>query len=58
MNNWLRAFDPEQVQAVVAAYLGCTPLKDAFSDRLESALTAASRRGILIKRGEVIRKAE
>jgi hypothetical protein len=51
-------YTPEEVLHLVADYLGCKRLKDAFSDRLESALTAASRRGILIKRGEEIRKAE
>lgn len=51
-------YTPEEVLHLAADYLGCKRLKDAFSDRLESALTAASRRGILIKRGEEIRKAE
>ena len=51
-------YTPEQVLHLAADYLGCKRLKDAFSDRLESALTAASHRGLLIKRGEEIRKAE
>ncbi len=51
-------YTPEEVLHLAADYLGCKRLKDAFSERLESALTAASRRGILIKRGEEIRKAE
>lgn len=51
-------YTPEEVLRLAADYLGCKRLKDAFSDRLESALTAASRRGILIKRGEEIRKAD
>ena len=51
-------YTPEEVLHLAADYLGCKRLKDAFSDRLESALTAASRRGILIRRGEEIRKAE
>ena len=51
-------YTPEEVLHLAADYLGCKRLKDAFSDCLESALTAASRRGILIKRGEEIRKAE
>jgi hypothetical protein len=51
-------YTPEEVLHLAADYLGCKRLKDAFSERLESALTAASLRGILIKRGEEIRKAE
>lgn len=51
-------YTPEDVLHLAADYLGCKRLKDAFSDRLESALTAASRRGLLIKRGEEIRKVE
>jgi hypothetical protein len=51
-------YTPEEVLHLAADYLGCKRLKDAFFERLESALTAASRRGILIKRGEEIRKAE
>lgn len=51
-------YTPEEVLHLAADYLGCKRLKDAFSERLESALTAASRRGLLIKRGEEIRKAE
>lgn len=52
-----RVYTHEEVLHLAADYLGCKRLKDAFSDRLESALTAASRRGLLIKRGEEIRKA-
>ncbi len=50
-------YTPEEVLHLAADYLGCKRLKDAFSDHLESALTAASRRGLLIKRGEEIRRA-
>jgi hypothetical protein len=47
-------YTPEEVLHLAADYLGCKRLKDAFSDRLESALTAASRRGIVIRRGDEI----
>lgn len=51
-------YTPEEVLHNAADYLGCLRLSDTFRASLQSALTAASRRGILTKRGEEIRKAE
>ena len=49
-------YTPDEVFHRAAEYLGCQRIKVAFRERLESALTAASRRGILTKRGDEIRK--
>jgi hypothetical protein len=50
-------YTPDEVLHRAAEHLGCQRIKEAFRERLESALTAASRRGILTKRGDEIRKA-
>jgi hypothetical protein len=49
-------YTPEEVLYLAADYLGCKRLKDAFRDCLESALNAASRRGIITNRSGEIRK--
>jgi hypothetical protein len=51
-------YTPEEVLHNAATHLGCLRLSDTFREPLESALTAASRRGLITKRGEEVRKAE
>ena len=50
-------YTPEEVLHLAADYLGCKRLKEAFRVCLESALNAASRRGVLTNRAGEIRKA-
>ncbi|MBE7500352.1 MAG: restriction endonuclease [Verrucomicrobiales bacterium] len=49
-------YTPNDAIVLAADYLGNKRMTDPFRERLESALLAASRRGLIVRRGEEIRK--
>ncbi len=53
-----RVYSPDEVFHNAADHLGCKRLGEPLRESLQSALTAASRRGIITKRDEEVRKAE
>jgi hypothetical protein len=49
-------YTPNDAIVLAADYLGNKRITDVFQERLQSAFLAASRRGLIIRRGEEIRK--
>lgn len=52
-----RVYTPDEVLHNAADHLGCKRLGEPFRESLQSALNAASRRGLITKRGDEVRKA-
>jgi len=53
-----RVYTPEEVFYNAAEHLGCKRLGEPFRESLQSALNAASRRGLIRRRGDEVRKAD